>query len=422
MEFKGRRESSLFQKVLFDPYCIGIMFYGFIYFMYSLRLSSLYDITSEYLLYCFVLVLFLIVVFILFRSANKYSMQKLINELTIKSSKCSPRESRILVRLNFWLFLIGTAASIYVFQKVGFTAMLVNKVSRVGDASTHYLGYLQNFLVYQMATSYYLMRISCGSKRKLKYLSMFIIAGGLLYLNLNRGVYTFPLLLILLYESIRSRKNFLVIMITSIIGFITYFAYIGNLRVAFVMENVYKTTISDFYGMSGYPSWFTWLYIYLTSPLENFNNMLMQQTVSHHTFGLQVLFPFFQIIFKLFSYDLQDYTAQIFPYLAIYSGLTVSSFQQAALVDFGIIGPFVYIVIFAVFINITLRIANKSVFGLFHYAMGLNILMWGIFVNPFSIGPFMIGWLLYGFSSLLCCRFSSIEPGSETSEGSAHLQ
>ena len=76
--------------------------------------------------------------------------------------------------------------------------------------------------------------------------------------------------------------------------------YIGDLRLKYVLENIYFKTLKDLYLMKyDLPNWFIWIYIYITSPLENARYAIENITLEKYTMFNQLFYPFIKFIANL---------------------------------------------------------------------------------------------------------------------------
>jgi oligosaccharide repeat unit polymerase len=200
------------------------------------------------------------------------------------------------------------------------------------------------------------------------------------------------------YKS-KNKAKFLIFALILFSLFVFGFSYLGTLRIGDALTN----TIQNYYGMDGYPLSFTWFYIYLTSPLENFSYTIMNQEVEYYTYGLRLFYVFFQVPFRLAGENLSHVVdaKTLYPYLSDVAGLTVSTFMKSAFQDFGVIGPFIYVLVLCLFIYASLYMATYSPFAILFLALNFNMVIWMVFVNPFEIGAFLIGWLTLIFLTVL---------------------
>ena len=296
---------------------------------------------------------------------------------------------------------MGTFANIYEYVHVGWPIFLQNKVGR-GEV-LHYVHYITNLLMYVMPVSYYLFRKSDSFYRKIVLLLVFLLSFAQLFVWLNRGFITLTLLFIVYNELIIAYKNntlagFLKKTLMLFVLFIAFFGYLGDMRVSYVMENIYGHSINFHYGMSEFwPTSFVWFYIYASSSLENFRHILFEQEVSQLKYGLLLIYPFVAPLFKvIFGEKVETY-----PYLDDIAGLNVSTFMSDAVNDFGMIGPYIYVVYMIFFLTLAIKLYSRGVFGLLFLISVLNMSFWMLFVNGFAIGPFMIGTLLFLIMTLV---------------------
>lgn len=360
--------------------------------------------TPFYFGYCLYTLIILSILFAFFSLRNYAHLERLCAYIEQGSLLL---ESKHVRKTALILFAVGTTGTLLLYSYAGVTAFQQNKVTRLDqlEGFTHYLNYLRGVLSYYLPLGYFILRKSKSLSYRVLHTILLAISIVLLGLQLNRGDYTFFLLFIIYLEfanSIQNRegKSFLIKFTLISTAFISIFNWFGNLRFSYVLEKVYKTDLPSFYGMAGYPSWFVWIYIYLTSPIENFRDILEKQTIEHHSHGLLLLRPFFQIVYKLLGYSLEEFESQVYPILENTSGLNVSSFQEHALIDFSYAGMPIYVIAYCVVYSISLKVSSKNVYGFLTYIMGLNLGLWSLFVNSFANGIFPIGYLLFLFLCL----------------------
>jgi hypothetical protein len=401
------------KRLIFNPFSSFSLYIFLIFFLYVLRLSDLYVFDLRFLKFLSLVVLFSFVCGFVF-SKFFYNFKNFVENyyFSLKSNKIEKLNTHIIA---FSIFFIGFVGSIWQYSLIGATIFQENKINRPSLYATglpHYLGYLRVFLSYYIPLGYFLLRKTANNKFKFLHFGMILLSVTLLGLDLNRGDYLFPLIAIIFIEVFYDFLNnkylyaiFKFILIISVFLFI--FNFFGYLRTKVVMEKHYKTDIVNFYKIKGPKviknSTFAWVYIYATSPLENFRDMLYNQEVKQHTYGLLLLYPFAQIIFKLSGSNLKVFSEQLVPYLNKNYGLSVSSFMKDAYIDFGIIGIFIYIFAYylLIFIGLKIYINTKNIYSLLGFCMVYNILLWSVFVNSFAIGTFLIGMFIFWFLSIL---------------------
>lgn len=375
---------------LLNPFIsVGTMFL-IIILLYLFSFSKLYTPDLFYAIFLLSLVALL---FLLNTLTNQINLARKVNLLIRKIEI-----NKVYILITIIFFLTGTFANYYEYTKVGWPCFLENKVTK--GENIHYIHYITNFLIYSLIMAYIGYRES-NKFIKVLLFSIFIVSLFELLVWLNRGPMLFLLIVAGLYEFLRSLKHnrvykFIRTVIIMSVLFIIAFEYIGNTRVAYVTENIYGYSVNEQYGM---PEWFptslTWIYIYATSPLENFRDIFYNQSLSSYRYGMLLFYPFVTPVYKsLFGTEKSTY-----PYLDDIAGLNVSSFMNDAFNDFYILGPYIYILFTAFMFLIALKLFSRGIYGFLSYASILNMGMWNFFVNGFAIGPFMIGFIIF---STLC--------------------
>lgn len=370
-----------------NPFFTYVVWNVCILVLYFLELTSLYE--ADVL---FAFVFFLPVIFL---SAINYNSFGKINFASI----CRIIEDRAHVNIFFVclyvMFWIGVLASIYQIVNYGTPLELEDKINRpIGD---HYVQYLVNFLTISSMMSYVAVRFKFGNR--IKSISICIVSIALLAIWLNRGAYAPFLVTVIFIEYILAKINnkinkFYLLMVVISISFVILFGYVGSLRMEYVMEYVYHCTINQWYGMPEYiPTGFVQLYIYLTSSLENARHMLFEQSVWEYQYGVKMVYPFVAPFVK----DLFSESTNIFPYLdkTLPVGLNVSTYFQSALIDFGYIGPYIYMIYISFYFRICKFFCVKNIFGLLADISLIHMSFWMVFVHAFAIGPFMINMLFF---------------------------
>lgn len=404
------------KKLIFNPFFIFVFYLLSVIILYLMRMSNLYKYSLEYSVFLLEVLAFSIFLFIFFSRIS--NTQKFSQAICNAISSYKSMEKNIN-KTGLIIFIIGVVGTVLMHLILGgATIFQENKISRLSMISNnfyaHYLGYLRVFLSYYIPIGYYVFKNTTDNRQKLIHFFAVIVSSLLLLLELNRGDFVFPYISLVLIECFpqfsknKYLKSFTKFLIISII-FILFFGFIGNVRVETTMREVYKTDISTFYGVENKNSVFTWIYVYITSSLENFRDMFYNQTVKNHSYGTLLFYPFFQIFFKLSGSNLKIYSEQLSPYLWKYKGLSTSTFMKDALIDFGTIGIFIYIFAYFLLLLVAYKsfLRTKNIYSLLSYSMALNICLWSMFVNSFAIGTFVIGFLLFYFLSVYSYRIYS---------------
>jgi len=397
LPMKNARTGWSATPILLNPFLLGGCYFVFVVTMYLCGLSELYIIDAEYVFYLIAVSGCLIFLFSLGYRSCRVAIRRASTKYVEWVNVISYGELRRLRRFNAAMFVVGVFGSIVFYRAAGITLFQENKIARpIGEGVFHYVAYLKDLLACQLAVSYLLVRVYHEFHRKLVYVLMMIVSAIFLGVGLNRGVFVFPLIVIIIFECIKAHGSYrFVLFLSAITGlFLGGFSWIGNVRVQYVFDTIYGRSVGEHYGMAGYPTWFVWFYIYLTSPLENFRHMLFSQEPVGHTFGAMLFYPACQVIFKVFGSNLKEYLG-LYPYLDNTVGLNMSSFLASAYQDFGALGFVLYLGVYTMLLVWSVRLAAKNVFGIFAYAMALNCLAWMVFTNSLAIGSFGIGWALF---------------------------
>lgn len=354
-----------------------------IIFLYNLKLSILYH--PSYM-FSIILLIFLIAFYVFtgMIKSNSYDHFRNIYQCTI--DKIEGFRNPMII-----LFIIGLAANYYEYTQVGLPIFLQNKVNR-GEV-IHYARYLTNLTSIAISLAYVYFRIKKG------FLPLFIMVVGIasLVVWLNRGSLFLFFIMIAVYELFRSQilrtfKKALVTASALAVVFVLFFGYIGNLRMDYVLKNIYKQSVNYRYGMSEiFPSELVHVYMYASSPLENARHMMFEQEPKSYHMGVDLVYPFIAPLVKKFGIEGENFDA----YLDKLAGLNVSSFIQCALLDFGITGVLlIYPLTFAIvclFIAVAINKFNE--FTILVFASGLHLFFWSIFISPFNDGTIMIDLL-----------------------------
>ena len=106
-----------------------------------------------------------------------------------------------------------------------------------------------------------------------------------------------------------------------------------------------------------------------------------------------MVYPFVAPIVKGIFFE----STNIFPYLdkTLPVGLNVSTYFESALIDFGYIGPYIYMIYISIFFRLCKFFCTKNIFGLLADISLIQMSLWMVFVHAFAIGPFMINLLFF---------------------------
>lgn len=374
--------------LLMNPYIQYLSFNLFVLFLYLLSLTDLYHV-NVYFVAFFISILF----FFSALSIKFFGIHKKLLKSTSIERYFKIYNTKVFNRLIVLFFIVGAIAALYQAITYGTTLLAQNKVSRInGD---HYVGYLVDLLQLSMCMSYIAVKFKTTSHLWL-FKILFIASVLLLFLKLNRGAYSFMLIVYIYVTYIQAyihhkKRRWLLKMGIIILAFAMAFGAVGNMRLEYVLENIYHTTVNQQYGMSDiYPSSFVWVYIYITSPLENASQILINQEVWEYHFGFNLFYAFLAPISKWIWGD----HGNLFPPLDATAGLNVSTFIPEAIVDFGIFGPYIYM-LYLVFLYYIAIKSMRNIYGFLCFLSIVHSSLWLIFTNAFSIGPNVINYLLF---------------------------
>ena len=274
----------------------------------------------------------------------------------------------------------------------------------------HYAGYIIYMLSVVAQIKYILFR------RRKKFLDLAIFIGSIVILiaTMNRGPIAFIIAAIYVYEIFMLIKNIKVmskkqvyiivgILISLGLVFAQFFAIIGNMRMEHVLNDIYKISLNEHYKMNGIlPSAFVWVYIYMTSPLENAAFSIVNQVVDT-TFFNNLFYPFIKFFANIFGQGdvykqwLMEQNGYI-PHLDGNPGLNVSSFIPQAMQDMGYVGVVVYVAIYVLLAYFIIKIIKSRKFSfigsIIIYANVLNLLLWSIFENSLRVPVILMNIIL----------------------------
>lgn len=385
-------------KIMFLLWIIALI-------LYDLRLSSLYNPT----------IMVNGLVFLIWGSFLTLSKFKKLEEqdiiYTFEELKNKEHRKRYSVLANT-IFIIGALVFVYNAYKYGLAILEENKIDK--QSMDHYSGYIVYMLVLAAEIKYILIR----NFKKLGDIIVFFLCFIILFLTLNRGPIAFLFITLGLYEvfnfinikhTLSSKKKYLIYggFIISIGAFITFFGIIGNLRMEYVLKNVYDRTLWQHYGVGEYmPSGLLWVYIYLTSPLENVAYSLGTQVVSYVYFN-NLLYPFIKFfanlagqgeVYKQWLINRGSYI----PYLESRVGLNAGSFIPEAFQDFGVLGFLVYLLIYIIIAYMAIKLIKRkvglsSISKILIYTNITSLLIWSVFVNSFKMPILLMNIILLLF-------------------------
>ncbi|MBU3209362.1 hypothetical protein KPL28_06900 [Clostridium algidicarnis] len=399
--FKGYKKQGL--SILGDAIKVMFILWMLNIALYNLRLSNLYNPTWQ------INLVVLLICFVFFMANKKIYLNEEDILINIEEIKDNKEYANIYSILSTLIFIVAFIVFLLNVQKYGLAILSENKINK--QQMNHYDGYIIYMLVVCTQIKYILFR----SNKKLVDGIIFCLSLGTLILTLNRGPLSFILVAIYIYEffnlvkiksEISKKKLYTIyaLLLLSLIAFLQLFGYLGDMRMDYVLKNIFHRTIQEHYQMSNNtPSSFLWSYIYLTSPLENASFSLINQGVQLTYFN-NLFYPFIKLFANLINKG-SSYKAWVkgryayTPYLQNKVGLNAASFIPDAMQDLGYVGVIIYVSIFVAlaYFGIALikrKIKFSALGAIIIYINILNMLLWSVFVNSLKIPVLILNILL----------------------------
>lgn len=406
-----RRESIFF---LFNYARLGLFIWTLGLGLYNLELSKLYKPNfTVNLIGTIVIINFVLLAKII--PIKSRTIIRIFEEIKL------PKRSFILAL--YFTFFLGFL-SFYKNLKAGLLRFFVTNKGIRADIS---LSYFFHALVVVSICFYILCREERKPLKKIWYFFMFLISSFIEFTNLARGPLMFIGIGIIFYElykyiikrkSIKFKTKEIIIFILLAIIAVWSFGAIGDSRT----KTMFGTSATNYYKMTyNYPSGFTWIYIYLTSPLENLRFSISNSIIDKYSYFNQMLYPIIKFFANIIGQGdvYRDYVNSfdaMNPYLWDKVGLNMSTFITSAFLDAGFFGLFVYLFAYdliAYFLN-KIIISNKinSISKIVIIPLLLQIPVWSIFTNSIlgvtSIWSDIVFILFWNYSNYFVVRRKGI--------------
>jgi len=170
---------------------------------------------------------------------------------------------------------------------------------------------------------------------------------------------------------------------------ILLFGYVGDMRQeANPFKHLVRIEYADFFA--SIPSGFLWVYIYITSGLSN---------LFHNIDILQPVYAFDHTFYNLIPSVLKEFSGleqRKDLFVLVDDSLNASTFYAAYISDFGIVGAFFTAAFVQICCCSTYLIAQRGrPWGIFSYAVSLQIIVFSIFYDLFFILPVL---MQFGFA------------------------
>lgn len=306
------------------------------------------------------------------------------------------------------VMLLGIISFVVNYKSKQLRLFLVNK----GVVTNLRLSYFLNAMVVTAILFYYLFRTCKSKKGKLIYLFLCAFSTFLIGANMSRGHILYILTGIGLYELVhftakKKRKKIslklFIIIIVAIVAFIAIFGSVGQARTAKIFVNGTNSMYEMKYNL---PTGLTWIYIYLSSSLENISYTLSNQILSFsdYTYFQRLFYPFIKFAANLVGKG-NAYVSYLGTFKTIDAvlvkqyGLNVSTFLSDAYADFGYIGIIVYLFFYDLigWFNHKILVSGKikNIYKGIIFSIIVQISLWSTFANSvFAIAGFWVNVLI----------------------------
>ena len=305
----------------------------------------------------------------------------------------------------YWVMLgILSCLAFYAFKTNADAGLLRGLSNNPGMKVDFEGGYLYRLSV-PVAICFYV--VARCTKGKFLKLCSFVLFGAFVYFtacDLSRGPIVWILTGCLLFELLRYVKRTgktrvsgktLFLLAGVFVAVVFAFDSFGSMRTA----SLFSSVSSQYQMKVDIPDGFTWLYIYISSPLENARYALDNIVVLTPTLGAHLFYPFVKLASNLFGLD-ASFTAwlssntSVYSYMATDPGLTVGSFVMDAYQDFSILGIVIYPLFYglvSLFVKAMLSWRRLSTLTkLVVYSLAIQGPLWSIFDDTVFSGPLWV--------------------------------
>ncbi len=389
--FRWYREDGV--SFFFDVNRIAVLIWSFGMALYDLELSSL--LHPDLLMNIVGIVIVAIFVgFERFNTRDQVLLGECFNDLTLPNN------------IYYWvMFGVLVLACLCAFAVNVASGNIRGLSDNPGKTIEFSFGYIYRLSVPIALACYMSARLLRRWPSKLLMLASFIIFSLIAAASLDRGPIVWLLTGIAVYElfSYSQRIGKLTLSVRSAVLIVVLFVIIVWAFDAFGSTRVTSqgiTSVSDHYRMNiDIPDGFTWVYIYITTPLENARFALEEINVGDLTFGGKLFYPLIKFIANLiglgdaYSGWIQARTS-VYAYLKPVAGLTVGTFLLDALQDFSYFGVVLYPLMYGVMTTLfktMLRTRWLSSFTkVIAYSLVFQETLWSIFDNTVLFGPVLV--------------------------------
>lgn len=302
--------------------------------------------------------------------------------------------ARVYLKILFWIWLLGTCFEVYVQRGFPLYWNYVGDGRLYTDFGIPSFHGIMNAMYLQVVTALaYLYFV----KPRMRIVFFILLLFCWPIMMLGRGILLSAIIQVVAVFFLMRTLSFKVVvtLIISAITAIFLFGYVGDLR---QVLNPFSYLVSKDYVefFSALPSGFLWFYVYLTSGMSNlFYNVDTLQPAYSFGYSFYNLIP--SALKVWFGFDQRS---DLFVFVD--GNLNAATFYSGFVSDFGPIGAF-FIVFFIQFCCcFTYAVARKGrPWGIFAYAVALQILIFSIFYDMFFLLPILFQFVL----AMMFCFF-----------------
>jgi oligosaccharide repeat unit polymerase len=395
-------ERCLNSSILANPIVIFVGMWTTVFFLYSLHLSEqlIFEIENFPEAYVSIVTPFIfggLIVFLIYTnfsstiSCGAHSLDASIFERETKDIKVLKKR----MQLTASLFIVGAIFEVISSSGVPVYWYLIangKQHSDFGMPSIH--GLLMSMMVAYATISYYLFKVTLDKGFLLKIAVILLWCVVLVSRNFLIATFLQLMFIELMFRKVPSKK----LMYIFIIGllFIVLFGVIGDFRTGSgdLILAVGRPT-------ENYPSWlpsgFLWVYLYITTPLNNLLNNLSLGLGDHLIRSISTLAQLFPSVIRSIVFP-EGSSAEA---LLVDPNLNVSTAFIDPVIDGGILGIIGYSFFMGV-ISYVFWLKRSRTFFMLGYAFIAQALILSIFFNHFLYLPYLMQlvWFSYFLKGL----------------------
>lgn len=302
--------------------------------------------------------------------------------------------ARVYLKILFWIWLLGTCFEVYVQRGFPLYWNYVGDGRLYTDFGIPSFHGIMNAMYLQVVTALaYLYFL----KPRFRIVLFILLLCCWPIMMLGRGILLSAIIQVVGVFFLMRTLSFRVVvtLIISAITAIFLFGYVGDLR---QVLNPFSYLVSKDYVefFSALPSGFLWFYVYLTSGMSNlFYNVDTLQPAYSFGYSFYNLIP--SALKVWFGFDQRS---DLFVFVD--GNLNAATFYSGFVSDFGPIGAFFIVAFIQFCCCFTYAVARKGrPWGIFAYAVALQILIFSIFYDMFFLLPILFQFVL----AMMFCFF-----------------